>query len=69
MVTILTSIHPTMNWHVENKLQSYTYFHAIAVYWIASQRIPVEIHFNTIVMILSQERQIRFQSFKLNEEE
>ena len=50
------------------KLQTFK-FRVMAEYWIATQKIPIGIQFNTTVMILHKEGNTWFPSFKLTEEE
>ena len=43
-----------MDWYTENLLHAFTKFRAIAEYWIAAQKIPADIQFNTTVMLLGR---------------
>ena len=42
----------TMAWHAKIQVQAFTSFRAMPEYLIASQKIPVDIQFNFIVIIV-----------------
>ena len=55
MVILPTNTPYTMDWYAKSQVQAFPKFRATAEYWIATKKIPEDIRFNMIIMILGKE--------------